>query len=118
MSVQKMVNGILRQYGTTMTIKSCVDESTLEVKGFFQPVRSKNWQNAAYLATPLGEISRGQYVFIGPAGTDVTEGDSLLVGKRTYYFRRVEPYFYGEDTVYIWGLCVEKGVNDTWGSQS
>lgn len=116
--MKSMVNAILRQYGTIMTIQRCADESTVAVKGFFQPVRSKNWQNAAYMATPLGEISRGQYIYIGAADIPVEEGDSLLVGSRSYFFRRVEPYFYGNERVYTWGLCVEKGVNDTWGSQS
>ena len=32
--------------------------------------------------------------------------------------RRVEPYWYRNQAIYLWGLCVEKGVNDTWGSQS
>lgn len=116
--MKSMISTILRQYGTGMTIHCCADNSWTGLKGFFQPVRSKNWQNAAYMATPLGEVSRGQYVFIGPADLRVFEGDSLQVGNRHYYFRRVEPYYYGEEQVYTWGLCVEKGENDTWGSQS
>jgi hypothetical protein len=42
----------------------------------------------------------------------------LTIGGGSYIFRRVEPYWYGDEKVYLWGLCVEKGVNDTWGSQS
>lgn len=70
------------------------------------------------LDTPLGEIPRGQYVYIGPADTAVVDGDTLLVGESSYVFRRVEPYYYGEEAIYLWGLCVEKGVNDTWGTAS
>ncbi len=113
-----MVSGILRQYGTAMTLQREGRTEVLSVRGFFQPVRSKSWQNATYLATPLGEITRGQYTYIGPVDVPVREGDSLVVGSRTYYFRRVEPYYYGDTQVYLWGLCVEKGVNDTWESQS
>ena len=88
------------------------------VQGFFQPVRSKSWQNMVNLATPLGEVFRGQYVYIGPADVAVSEGDRLSVGEKTYFLRRVEAYYYGDEAVYTWALCVEKGVNDTWGSQS
>ncbi len=114
----RMVSGILQQYGTAMTLQHVGQAEEISLRGFFQPVRSKSWQNATYLATPLGEITRGQYVYIGPVDVEVREGDSLHLGGRTYYFRRVEPYYYGDEQVYLWGLCVEKGVNDTWESQS
>ena len=114
--MKKLVAGILRQYGSTMTITQ--GGASVKVRGFFQPVRSKSWQNLTNVATPLGEIPRGQYVYIGPADKEVAQGDMLTVGGESYIFRRVEPYWYGDEKVYLWGLCVEKGVNDTWGSQS
>ena len=114
--MEKMVRKILEQYGTAMQVTS--DGKTRDVRGFFQPVRSKSWQNMVSLDTPLGEAPRGQYIYIGPAGSDVQNGDVLTVGGKDYVFRRVEPYYYGDSPVYLWGLCVEKGVNDTWGSQS
>ena len=110
-----MVDGILKQYGTAMTVTT--GDGTAGVKGFFQPVRSKSWQAMVSLDTPLGEVPRGQYIYIGPAGTPVGDGDILTVGEKNYVFRRVEPYYYGEEQLYLWGLCMEKGVNDTWGSQ-
>ena len=48
----------------------------------------------------------------------VGEGDTLTLGDKTYLLRRVEPYWYRNQAIYLWGLCVEKGVNDTWGSRS
>lgn len=114
--MKKLVDGIFRQYGTKMELTS--GKTVKEVRGFFQPVRSKSWQSMVDVATPLGEIPRGQYVYIGPSETAAAIGDLLDVGGKSYLFRRVEPYYYGEETVYLWGLCVEKGVNDTWGSQS
>ena len=111
-----MVENILKQYGTSMTLTRN-GEST-GVKGFFQPVRSKSWQNMVSLDTPLGEVPRGQYVYIGPPSEAVADGDTLEVKGKSFIFRRVEPYYYGDEMVYLWGLCVEKGVNDTWGSQS
>ncbi len=114
--MRRMAEGIFRQYGSTMHLT--VDGNRQQVRAFFQPVRSKSWQSMVNAATPLGEIPRGQYVYMGPAGVAVNIGDLLEIGGKQYLFRRVEPYYYGEEAVYLWGLCVEKGVNDTWGSQS
>ena len=114
--MQRMVNTILRQYGTEIRITGTGGERT--VKGFFQPVRSKSWQSMVNLETPLGEVFRGQYIYIGPGDTEVYEGELLTLGEKEYFLRRVEKYHYADQPVYTWGMCVEKGVNDTWGSQS
>lgn len=114
--MRKMVDKILKQYGTAMTVSS--ESGSVDVKGFFQPVRAKSWQNTVEFHTPLGEIPRGQYVYIGPADTAVAEGDTLTVGNRDYLFRRAEPFYYGDQAVYLWGLCMEKGGDDKWGTQS
>lgn len=114
--MQRMVNTILRQYGTEIQITGTGGERT--VKGFFQPVRSKSWQSLVNQETPLGEVFRGQYIYIGPGDQPVFEGELLSLGEKRYFLRRVEKYYYGDQAVYTWGMCVEKGVNDTWGSQS
>lgn len=114
--MRNMAEKILRQYGTDMTIYSGNSRKT--VRGFFQPVNSTSWQSIENEASPLGETSRGQYTYVGPADVQVREGDTLELGQRQYLLRRVEPYYYRNEIVYLWGLCVEKGVNDTWGSQS
>lgn len=111
-----MVSTILRQHGTAMTLTR--GETKTRVKGFFQPVRSKSWQSLVDQSTPLGEVFRGQYIYIGPADVPASDGDILTVGGKSYFLRRVEQYLYGDEPVYTWGMCVEKGVNDTWGSRS
>ena len=40
----------------------------------------------------------------------------LTLEEKQYLLRRVEKYRYGDQTVYTWALCVEKGEDDTWGS--
>ena len=114
--MRKTVENVFRKYGTDLRLLHGKKETT--VRGFFRAVNSKSWQSIENEATPLGELSRGQYAYIGPVGVTVEEGDTLILGEKTYLFRRVEPYWYGNQPVYIWGLCVEKGVNDTWGTRS
>ena len=112
----KMIGSILEKYGTDMQLTSGEVEKT--VRGFFRAVNSKSWQSMESEATLLGEITRGQYAYIGPADGGVREGDTLSLGEKSYLLRRVELYYFGNQPVYQWGLCVEKGVNDTWGFQS
>ena len=114
--MRRTVEKVLSQHGTDLTIVSGLEQKT--VRGFFRAVNSKSWQSMESEATLLGEITRGQYAYIGPVAVAVREGDTLTLGEKTYLFRRVEPYYYGNEAIYNWGLCVEKGVNDTWGSQS
>lgn len=114
--MRETVEKVMAGYGTDMTLTRA--DGTKTVRGFFQAVNSKSWQSMESEATLLGEISRGQYVYMGPAAVEISEGDTLALGEKTYLFRRVEKYYYGNEPVYRWGLCVEKGVNDTWGSRS
>ena len=114
--MRRMVEKIIAQYGTDMTLTS--GGKTKTVRAFFRAVNAKSWQSMESEATLLGEISRGQYVYLGPANVAVKEGDTLNLGQRSYLFRRVEAYYFENRPIYLWGLCVEKGVNDTWGTVS
>lgn len=113
--MRKTAEKVMAAYGTDMTITS--GEETKTVRGFFRAVNSKSWQSMEAEASPLGEIFRGQYAYMGPVDAAVREGDTLGIGEKQYLFRRVERYYYQNEPVYLWGLCVEKGVNDLWESQ-
>ena len=113
--MRQTVEKVLSQHGMDLTIVSGLERKT--VRGFFRAVNSKSWQSMESEANLLGEITRGQYAYIGPADGGVREGDTLTLGEKSYLVRRAEFYYYGNQAVYQWGLCVEKGVNDTWGSQ-
>lgn len=112
--MRRMVNTILQQYGTPVRISGPEGERT--VKGFFQPVRSKSLQSIVHEESPLGLVSRRQYIFIGPGDLEMGEDAVLTLEEKQYLLRRVEKYRYGDQTVYTWALCVEKGEDDTWGS--
>ena len=111
-----MIQNVLAEYGPDMLLIS--GNVSKSVRGFFRAVNSKSWQSMESEATLLGEVTRGQYAYIGPADGGAKEGDTISLGERNYLFRRVELYYFRNQAIYQWGLCVEKGVNDTWGSQS
>lgn len=102
---------ILETYGAFITRK----EKNITYRGFFQPVRSKSWQYLEGNFSPLGEVPRGQYVYIGPVEQLLSTGETLTVGEKDYMVRRLEPVYYGEEIAYYWGMCVEKGGEDNWG---
>ena len=112
--MRAMVDKILRQYGMGMTLVSEDGERT--VWGFFQPVRSKSFQNMIHVERPLGMVERGQYIYIGSPEEILREGDRLDVDGRTFVVQRTEPYYYGSEAVYIWGLCAQKGGEEAWES--
>ena len=109
--MQQMIGKILATYGVRITRK----EEGATYRGFFQPVRSKSWQYLEGNFSPLGEVPRGQYVYIGPREQEISFGETLTVDGKDYMVRRVEPVYYGEDVAYYWSMCVEKGGEDTWG---
>lgn len=114
--MRNAVNAMIQKHGTDMMVSGKDGEKS--VRAFFWAVNSKSWQSMESEATLLGEISRGQYAYLGPAEVVVQEGDTLTLGGRSYLLRRVERFYYQNQPLYLWGLCVERGVNDTWGTQS
>ena len=114
--MEKMVEKILNQYGASLTL--CQGQEETQVRAFFQPVLSKSWQYLEGNYSPLGEIPRGQYVYIGPVSPAAAVGDTVRVGEQAYLFRRTELVNAGDRPAYCWGICVEKGGADTWGTQS
>ena len=114
--MQRMVEKILSAYGTAVTLRH--GGTDYELRAFFQPVRSKSWQYLEGNYSPLGEIPRGQYVYIGPVEPAAEAGDALTVGGKDYWLRRTELIRDANSPVYCWGMCVEKGGEDTWGRQS
>lgn len=112
--MREMVTKIFKTYGTAVTL--CHEEEEHSVRVFFQPVRSKSWQYLEGTYAPLGEIPRGQFVYLGPVKPAAQAGDTVLVEGKAYLLRRSELIRDGNGPVYCWGMCLEKGGEDTWGA--
>ena len=111
--MEEMVNGILTSYGSDLVLFH--NGESHDVRAFFRPVQSKSWSYLEGEYSPLGEIPRGQYVYIGPAEPFAEVGDDIRINYTFYRVRRSEVImgFYGP--LYCWAMCVEKGGDDTWG---
>ena len=98
---------IFRRYGSQIMRKNGDTETVF--RGFLQHSGSKSWQNMQRMYGPLGEIPRGQYVLIAPAGQEMAAGDTLILGSLQVVIRRIETVMAADQPLYQWGLCVKKG---------
>ncbi len=110
--MQALVKRILTRHGQTVTVSRSGE--SVEFRGIFQHTGSKDWHNMEKAYSLLGQIPRGQYMILAPAGVELLIGDRLAVGTRRFSIRRVESVNWREKPLYSWGLCVELGKEDTW----
>ena len=111
--MQKDVQALMRRWGNSLTLHK--NGEKLSFRGFLHHSNSRSLQNLYQEFGPLGQIPGGWYVYIGPAEPAVQEGDILSMDGKQYRLRRVEAVTFREEPLYCWGLCVEKGGEDTWG---
>lgn len=111
--MKKLMDGILARYGVAATLQNAAGEQ--DIKVFFHSVNSSSWQNMERVFMPLGEVPRGQYLCVLPAGTAAEPEDTLTVDGRAYLLRKVEKMALFTGPLYCWALCVEKGSEDSWG---
>lgn len=112
--MQQTLDKLLRRYGNPMTL--ITGDSEIPVRAFLQETRSKSMENTQRRYTPLGEINRGLFVYIGPAVPAAESGDRVIYQGRVFVIRRSEVIMTTGKPVYCWGLCVEKGGDGAWGS--
>ena len=105
---------MIRRYGTAMVLVH--DGQEQPIRAFLQETRSRSQGYVRREFTPLGEIPRGMYVYIGPVIPEAVAGDLILHGQRIFEVRRAEPVTVGDEKAYCWGLCVTKGGDRQWGS--
>ena len=108
--MKQMLERIMDRYGTR--IRWTHGQACWEIRAFFQPVTSRSWQKLKREMFPMGHIPTGMYVYIGPEGYPVQEGDCLTVGDLEYVLRRTEVICYQDGPVYRWGVCARKGRDE------
>ena len=114
--MRRMIERILRRYGTPILLRNVDGDTTFY--GFMQHTASLGWQNMQPIYSPLGEIPRGQYLLMVPVKPALTKGDVIRKDGVWYIIRRVEKMWYKDEVIYCWCLCEEGGRTGIWGSQS
>ena len=114
--MEEYVEKILKRFGSVLVLER--GGQVEGMTGILYPVESYSWQNLEKEASPLGEASRRQYAYMVPTGTRIREGDVLRGAGKQYRVRRAQVFFYRNEPIYQWGICVEKEDNVVWVSQS
>ena len=112
--MKALIESILLGYGSLVTIRD--GENARTFRAFIQPVTEKGWQNTRKIIASLGQIPRGQYVYIGPAETELVEGQILEARRQQYVVRRCETVYLAEEAMYVWALLTKTGGADPWSS--
>lgn len=107
------IGGIIQSYGSNLVLYH--GGESYNMRAYFRPVQSKSWSYLEGEYSPLGEIPRGQYVYIGPVDPMAEVGDEIRINYITYRVRRSEVINGFTGPMYCWAMCVEKGGDDTWG---
>ena len=111
--MRQMISKILRFYGVPAGLEH--EGERVELRSCFQPSMSICWDSMDPIVGPLGQLPGGQYLYIGPAEQEISQGDQVSVGENDYMLRRVETYLDHNGPIYRWALCVRKGGEDSWG---
>lgn len=112
--MKNMIQRLIQTYGTKAMITT--GSTTFEERLFFQLVTSKSWQNMERMVSSGGEIPRGQFLFIAPPDREISNGDVLRVNGRYFLVRRADAVLLGDESLFLWGLCVEGGGESLWTS--
>ena len=111
--MRRMMETIIHRYGQQVTLIH--GDLRRTYRAFFQPARSKTWQNMHLEMNPLGITPRGQYVYIGPVEPAAERNDMLVVLEKRYRIQRSDVIQDKNGPVYRWCLCMEEGDVNTWG---
>lgn len=106
--MKHLIESLIRQYGNDVRITH--GDQTYDTKAFFQLVTSKSWQNMERMIPSIGEVPRGQFLYLGLPDVALSGYDSIELDGRLFIVRRADAILYQSKRLFIWGLCVEGGV--------
>lgn len=112
--MKTLVSAIMQGYGSLVTLTD--GEGSRMYRAFIGPVTGKGWEATRKLFGSLGEVRKGQYIYIGPADVPLSEGQSLFVRREAYQVRRCETVFLRDEAVYVWAALVKTEGDGAWNS--
>lgn len=107
--MKELIARLISTYGNQMQITT--GKVRHNVTAFLQLVTSKSWQNMERMIPTVGEIPRGQFLYLGPPELMLCGYDTILMDERQFIVRRADAILYRSERIFVWGLCVEGGLN-------
>lgn len=101
------LNGFIQKFG--MDVRACADDgwTTPTYRAFLQPLRYKNKMYLEGLSTRIGFSEQGYYLYIGPAGHDLTKVDKsvyITAAQEKYQITHAERVYFGQTVLYVWAI--------------
>lgn len=110
--MKKLVDKILRRYGTELKVQT--NSGTETLYGLVQHTATSARKYLIPEYTPLGELPQAHYVILLPA-YEARLGQMIMYNGRWQIVRRVERVWLGKTVLYDWCLCETRGEADEWG---
>ncbi len=108
--MKKTVGNLLARWGSDVEV--CSGDCVTALRAVLTPTVSVSWQNMQRHMGDLGQVPRGQFLYLGSA--DISRADFLRCRGKCYVPRRCEEICVGGQTLYFWGLCVPAGEEAAW----
>ncbi len=100
--MHRLFSTLLQKYGTAIEVMHIGT-----FRGFLFPMRkSSNPPSYAH----LGMVPAEEFEFFMEAGSQLRDGETLIVNGEFYRVVRTEPMLYQDSTLYYWGTCKPEGV--------
>ena len=107
-----MVEKLLKQHGMEIRVEGRV------IRALFQSVTGKLERLAERMPGVLGVESGKRWIYIGPLEPELREDQVLTVEGGEYLVRSVQRINGANGPVYVWAMCVEKGREEPWSTDS
>ncbi len=106
--MKEVIARLIDAYGNDLTVTA--DGVETQTRAFLQLVTSKSWQNMERMIPSVGEVPRGQYLYLGSPDIPLKAYDSIVMDGRSFLVRRADAILHQSERIFIWGLCVEGGA--------
>lgn len=105
------MNAAFARYGSSLRLTDGEGWYSPVYKAFLQPLRYKNKMYLEGVYTPIGRDVNGIYLYVGPAGHDVTRLSSqariLAADGRQFVIQRAEKVSLSDKPFYFWAVVKE-----------
>lgn len=110
--MKRMVDKMMALHGQRLTLVRGGERK--EVTGFLQPVTGKAQRQTVIHMTSLGADFPGEYVYVGPAETELSVDDVVESVDGAFLVRNAQILRKGDQALYCWAMCTKKGSEAAW----
>lgn len=101
--MKRQLDGLLRQYGQSVTVTRRLDGTAMEGKAFVQPVLKKQ-ADVPVAVTALGTVSGQRWLYLGSRDVPLYPGDTVESGGVKLAVQEARPVYWQDAVLYWWAM--------------